>query len=89
MKYILALLLTISTAQAVDWDTHPYDKMAHMAVGIPVSCLVTNYTKNPWYGILASTALGVVKESTDKHFDNGDLASWMVGGLVGSICFQF
>ena len=89
LKYPLALLITISTANAVDWDANPYDKISHIAIGGAVACAVTHYTQNRWYGILSSTLIGAIKESTDQHFDNADLVSWAAGGLVGSLCFQF
>ena len=92
MKTLLAIILASLSTKAtagVDWNEHPYDKAAHIALGSALSCAVTSYTDNPWYGFLASFAVGAIKESTDQNFDSGDLASWGVGGAIGAICIKF
>ncbi len=92
MKTLLAaLILSLSSPSnaGVDWTEHPYDKAAHITLGTALSCAVTTYTDNPWYGFLAAFAAGTIKEATDKNFDMGDLASWGVGGAIGSICIKF
>ncbi len=90
MKTLLTLLLTLSiNAHAVDWNEEPYDKVAHISLGTTLSCLVTTQTDNMWYGFLSAFAVGLIKESTDKNFDTGDLASWGVGGAIGSLCIKF
>jgi len=88
MKRLLPFLL-IAQAHAVDWEEHPYDKMSHIAIGGVISCAVTAKTDNKLYGFLSAVLVGAVKESTDKNWDNGDFASWGVGGAVGTICIKF
>lgn len=85
-KVILALALAAATspAAAVDWHKHPADKAAHVALGSALSFGVSQHFDSPLAGVAAATAAGVIKESTDLNFDNGDLASWFVGGLVGA-----
>jgi hypothetical protein len=92
MKQLLitSLLLLSTQAQAdIDWSQNPYDKATHIAIGGLASCAVTKYTDNPFLGFLTGTIIGIVKESTDKNFDNADLASWAVGGAIGTICINF
>lgn len=91
MKLLLAALLAVSMnhARAVEWTSHPYDKMAHATLGSMLSCAVTHSTKNPYYGILSALAVGTIKEISDKNFDNADLASWGLGGVIGVVCIKF
>jgi hypothetical protein len=88
MKYLL-LLLMVSPAYGVDWAEHPYDKLSHVAIGGAISCAVTAKTDNKLYGFLAALGVGAIKEATDKNWDNGDFASWGVGGAVGTLCIRF
>lgn len=86
----LAAALFATSAHAVDWKEHPYDKLSHVAIGGALSCAVTQYTKKPLYGVLSALAVGLVKESVvDENFDRADMASWGAGGLVGAICIKF
>ncbi len=82
--FVLVAAAAASPAAAVDWKEHPNDKIAHVALGGALSFGVSQYFDRPPAGIAAATAVGVLKESTDRHFDTGDLASWVVGGLVGA-----
>lgn len=87
MKQILFSLVVAaaaSPAAAVDWHQHPYDKAAHIAIGGSLSFAVSQHFDIPLAGVAAATAAGTIKESMDKNFDAGDLASWVVGGLVGA-----
>lgn len=77
--------ITLSTpAAALDWTKHPTDKVAHVALGGGLAYAVTHLTDNHFAGIAAAAAAGVLKESVDRNFDGGDLASWVVGGLIGA-----
>ena len=88
---ILTAILLINLnkwAHAIDWTEHPYDKASHIAIGSVISCAVTYKTKKPLYGFLSGLLIGAVKEATDKNWDNGDFASWGVGGAIGTICIK-
>ncbi|GEM_PF-6977060 len=84
---ILALAAALAApvqSHAVDLTAYPYDYLSHVALGGGLSYWVTSETQRPELGILAATVAGALKESTDKNFDAGDLASWVVGGVVGA-----
>ena len=93
MKLLASLLLLFSInshAGDIDWSQNPYDKASHIAIGGVLSCAIGAATKNPWWGLLAATTVGLLKESVyDQNFDKADAVSWAVGGAVGMICVEF
>jgi hypothetical protein len=89
MKLLPLLLLISLPAYAVDWEQHPYDKVSHVVGGAAISCGVTWATKKPLLGAFAGLLAGAIKEKHDDRFDRADLASWGVGGLVGTLCIKF
>jgi len=76
-------------AKATDWDQHPYDKYTHIAIGGAISCAVTAKTDNRFYGFISALTVGILKEVSDKNFNNKDAASWGVGGVIGTFCYGF
>lgn len=84
IHFVIAALAATSPAAAVDWHQHPYDKAAHVALGGALSFGVAQHFDKPLAGVVAATVAGAIKESTDRNFDTGDLASWIVGGLAGA-----
>ena len=82
--FALVALAAASPAAAVEWRQHPNDKIAHVGLGSALSFLVSQRTDSASAGVAAATAAGLLKESTDKNFDYGDLASWIAGGFFGA-----
>jgi hypothetical protein len=89
MKLAYLLMLVPCLSHAVDWKEHPYDKISHVAGGGLISCAVTYFTEKPWLGVLSALVVGALKEHHDDRFDRADLASWGVGGAVGTLCIRF
>lgn len=81
---ITAAVLAAAPVAAIDWTQHPNDKIAHVALGGALSYAVAQHSGSHFAGIAAATALGIAKESSDRRFDGGDLASWIVGGIAGA-----
>jgi hypothetical protein len=90
MKLAYLLMIVPCLSHAVDWKEHPYDKISHVVIGGALSCAVTAKTDNPWLGALSSILVGAIKEGViDDNFNRADLASWGVGGAVGTLCIRF
>jgi len=90
--FFVALLIS-SPAQAESWyrelntnvEESGLDKGIHIAIGTGISYYAAEHTSiERWQAALIPTAIGLIKESTDKNFDTGDLLSWAVSGVVGA-----
>lgn len=79
LTVILALSSPVSFAIGPNLE-HPVDDILHAAGG----ALAVEVVKPKTYaGAIALTAgIGVAKELTDKNFDNRDVLTWVVGGVL-------
>jgi opacity protein-like surface antigen len=79
-----ALVVSSSSAVAVDWKKPPYDKYAHISIAAPVAAWIARETGSSAVGMVTAALVGAGKEVSDRHFDNKDLYSWIIGGAVGA-----
>ena len=60
------------------------DHAVHITLGTTISYGSLYYTDNKMLAASIPFVVGLIKESTDKNFDVGDLTGWTVGGIVGA-----
>lgn len=70
-----------------------FDDIIHVGVGATVAYLIKEHSDLTGWKLRATMiavplAIGLLKESTDKHFDSGDIAGYGAGA-AGVVIFTF
>jgi uncharacterized protein YfiM (DUF2279 family) len=86
MKRLVALLLALSSyAHADSWTSE--DKAYHLVGGAVIGAAVTLQTESKMYGFMAGTAVGLLKEISDRRttgFSSKDLIVTSIGAALGA-----
>jgi hypothetical protein len=89
MKYLIALLLTISTAQAVDFSQQ--DKQAHALLGCASASMFRGFAKDAgsehenYWGLAGGIGTGVLYELTRSDKDIQEHKQDALAALIGSV----
>lgn len=100
--FVLAILLLVlpSVTMANEWrnmntfvELSGFDTIVHAGVGAGIAYLIKEHSGLTGWKLRATMiavplAIGLIKESTDKHFDSGDIAGYGAGAS-GVVLFTF
>lgn len=95
---ILLVLFSTTTASANEWrnlntfvEHSGFDNIIHVGAGAGTAHLVRKHSGLSGWKLRATMiavplAIGLIKESTDRHFDSGDIAGYGAGA-AGVVLF--